>query len=820
MTISLNWLRDYLDTRLTPGQISLILTDIGLEVDRFEKSETIRGGLEGVVVGHVLTCEKHPDADKLSVTTVDTGQPEPLQIVCGAANVAAGQKVLVATVNTTIYPTGEENGIKIKRSKIRGVESLGMICAEDELGLGTGHEGIMVLDPCAAVGSAAIDALGIEDDYTIEIGLTPNRVDAASHFGVARDLAAYLKAHGEKAALRLPPVEAFAQDDNSRETKVVVENTEGAPRYSGVTMTGIKIAPSPEWLQAKLCSIGLNPHNNVVDITNFVLHETGHPLHAFDADKVDGGTIVVKTCPGGTPFVTLDGVERKLSADDLMICSAAKPKCIAGVFGGLESGVSETTTSIFIESAYFNPAFVRRTARRHGLSTDSSFRFERGADPNMAIYALKRAALLIKEIAGGKISSPITDIYPERIEPFRFELSFDRLNRLIGKEIPQETVRTIISALDIAIETEADGVLGVAVPPFRVDVRREVDLAEEILRIYGYNNIDMPQHLHSALSYAPQPDVRRLTNMVSDMLTFSGFNEIMSNSLTKSSYYEGLESHPVSRCVRILNPLSSDLDVMRQTLLFNALETVQLNANRRNTDLKLYEFGNVYAYDESKKAEGGLAPYSETQMLALTVTGSQREASWNVKPEATDFFYLRGVLDKVLKRFGLDMYDLKTETLRSDLFWEALTMAFNGRELVRIGKVSPKLRSRFDLKADVYYLEMDFGLLLKATKKHIITAEELSKYPEVRRDLALLLDKQVTFSALRENAFAAEKKLLKSVSLFDVYEGDKLPAGKKSYALSFVLEDKTKTLTDKEIDRIINNLIARFEKECGATVRS
>lgn len=818
MTISLNWLREYLDTDLTPEQIALILTDIGLEVDRFEKSETIRGGLEGVVVGHVLTCIKHADADKLSITTVDVGEPEPLQIVCGAPNVAAGQKVLVATVNTTLYPTGEENGFKIKKSKIRGVESLGMICAEDELGLGAGHDGIMVLDTDAVPGTKAIDALGIKEDYVIEIGLTPNRIDAASHFGVARDLAAYLKAHGEKSVLSLPSVEAFKQDDNVRQIHVTVENTVGAPRYSGITITGITIAPSPEWLQAKLRSIGLNPHNNVVDITNFVLHETGQPLHAFDADKVDGGAIIVKTCPEGTPFVTLDGVERTLSADDLMICNATKPMCIAGVFGGRDSGVSETTTSIFLESAYFNPAFVRKTARRHGLSTDSSFRYERGADPNMTIYALKRAALLIKELAGGKISSPITDIYPERIEPFRFELSFDRLNRLIGKEIPQETVRTIIAALDIAIETDKDGILGVAVPPFRVDVRREADLAEDILRIYGYNNIEMPERLRSALSYAPQPDVRRFTNMVSDMLTSNGFNEIMSNSLTRSSYYEGLESFHLKNCVKILNPLSSDLDAMRQTLLFNALEAVQLNANRRNADLKLYEFGNVYHYDEA--AGQGLAPYKESLKLALTVMGLQREPSWNVKPQVTDFFFLRGILDKVLKRFGLDIYELKTETLRSDLFGEALSIAVNGRELVQIGKVSSKIRSQFDLKADVYFLELDCGLLLKAIKKHTVTVEDLSKYPEVRRDLALLLDKEVTFSELRRIAFGTEKKLLKSVSLFDVYEGDKLPAGKKSYALSFVLEDKTKTLTDKEIDKIMNNLAAQLEKECGATVRS
>lgn len=820
MTISYNWLTEYLNTDLTPEQIATVLTDIGLEVDKFEKMEAVRGGLEGVVVGEVLTCEKHPDADKLNITSVNVGGEEPLQIVCGAPNVAAGQKVLVATVNTTLYPNGEEEGFKIKRSKIRGVESLGMICAEDELGIGESHDGIMVLAADAVAGTPAIEQLALKGDYVIEIGLTPNRVDAASHFGVARDLAAYLKANNMKCELSLPSVEKFAKDADGRKISIEVQDKEGAPRYSGLTITDIEIAPSPEWMQNYLRAVGINPKNNVVDITNFVLHETGQPLHAFDADKVSGDKIVVRTCPEGTKFTTLDEAERTLSADDMMICNAEKPMCIAGVFGGMESGVSDSTKAIFLESAYFNPVRVRKTARRFGLNTDASFRYERGADPNMVIYALKRAAMLIQQYAGGKVTTDITDIYPTPVEHFRFDLSLDYMNRLIGKEIPADTVRTIIASLDIAIEKEENGVLSVAVPPFRVDVQREADLIEDILRIYGYNNIAVPAKVSSTLTYELKPNKDKLTNMVADYLTSNGFTEIMSNSLTREAYYTDLKSFPAENCVKMLNPLSIDLNVMRQTLLFNAMEAIQLNANRKNADLKLYEFGNVYRYDASKKEEGGLAPYSETAKLAIAITGADREASWNVKPMPTDFFYLRGYAEKLLKRFGLDIYSLKNESLESDIFGDALSFSLNGKELMQMGVVSAKIRDAFDLKSDVYFLEMDFGLLINATKKHKITVTELSKYPEVKRDLALLVDKEVSFSRLRELAFQTEKKLLKSVSLFDVYEGKNLPEGKKSYALSFILEDDTKTLTDKVIDKIMSSLTARFERECGATIRS
>ncbi len=820
MNISYNWLTDYLKSDLTTEELSKVLTDIGLEVDAFSKAETVKGGLEGVVVGEVLTCSKHPDADKLSVTTVNVGSGEPLQIVCGAPNVAAGQKVLVATINTTLYPKGEEKGFKIKKSKIRGLESLGMICAEDELGIGDSHEGILVLDPSAVPGTPAMKALEIKEDYHIEIGLTPNRADAMSHYGVARDVAAWLKANDRKGELVLPSVEAFKKDNDSRTTQIEVIDADGAPRYAGVTITGVKIGPSPEWMQNYLRAIGMNPHNNVVDITNFVLHEIGQPLHSFDADKVDGGKIVVRTCPEGTKFVTLDGVERTLSAEDLTICSATTPLCLAGVFGGLGSGVTENTRNVFLESAYFNPVRIRKTARRHGLNTDASFRFERGIDPDKVLYGLKRAALLIKEYAGGTISSDIIDIYPEKIGAFRFDLSLDFMNRLVGKTIPTDTVKKILSALEVTIENEKDGVLSVAVPPYRVDVQREADLIEDILRIYGYNKIEVSKQVHSSISYTPKPNKEKITNIVADFLTANGFNEIMSLSLTKSSYYDNLKSYPAENCVKIFNPLSNDLNVMRQTLLFGMLEAIQLNTNFRNPDLKLYEFGNVYTYDASKSEDGGLAPYNETARLSIGITGFDHEPSWNVKHARTNFFTLRAIAEKLLRRFGIDIYSLNTQTLDSDLFGEALTMKLGSKELMQIGVVSPQLREQFDLKNDVYFMEMNFGVLVKSTKNLSVTVNELPKYPEVRRDLALLLDKDVIFSRLRDLAFQTERKLLKSVSLFDVYEGDKLPEGKKSYALSFILEDRNATLTDNVIEKTMKNIAGRFERELGAIIRS
>ena len=821
MNISYNWLKRYLKTDLSAEEIAKILTDIGLEVEGFEKIETIKGGLKGVVVGEVLTCENHPDSDHLHITTVDVGGEAPLGIVCGAPNCRQGLKVLCATVGTVLYPGGGDEEFKIKRSKIRGVESLGMLCAEDELGIGESHDGIMELPADAVVGTSAKEYLHIEDDYLIAIGLTPNRVDAASHIGVARDLYAYLKANNIAAELVWPSVEGFQVDNHDLEIKVRVENKEAAPRYAGVSVTGCKIAPSPEWMQNALRAAGINPKNNLVDITNFVLFELGQPLHAFDADKIEGKEVVVRTCSEGTPFVTLDGVERKLTEKDLMICSAERPMCIAGVFGGLDSGVSDETVNVFLESAYFNPVWVRKTAKRFGLNTDSSFRFERGADPRMQVVALKRAAMLMQELAGGKISSEIIDICDCPAEDFVFDFSLKRLKMLVGKEIPEATVRTILDSLEVKILSEQEGVWTVAVPPYRVDVQREADLVEDVLRIYGYNNVEIPQQVRSTLSYAPRPDRTKLMNLAADFLTANGYTEIMSNSLTKAGYYEGLESYTAEHCVKIMNPLSTDLNVMRQTLVFNMLEAMALNINHKNGDLKLYEFGNCYFYNAEKATEENpLAAYSEEYRLAMAVTGVAVPQSWDTKPMKASFFTLRAMAEKLLKRFGQDIYSLKCEPLKSDLYGEAIEVQANGKRLLEIGVVSPKLRKKLDVKQEVYYLELNFDQLVKMTKKHRIQAEELSKFPEVKRDLALLVDRSVSFAQLREVALQTERKLLKRVSLFDIYEGDKLPEGKKSYALSFILEDKSRTLDEKSIERVMSNLQRQFEQKCGATVRA
>ncbi|MDR0509968.1 MAG: phenylalanine--tRNA ligase subunit beta [Rikenellaceae bacterium] len=820
MKISYNWLCDYIEVDLSPERMAGILTDIGLEVDALERVESVRGGLAGVVVGEVASCEKHPDADKLSLTQVDVGS-ETLQIVCGAPNVAAGQKVLVATVGATLYPAGSDEPFKIKRSKIRGVESLGMICAEDELGIGNDHSGIMTLPAEARVGAPAAEVLGLQGDWMIEIGLTPNRIDAASHIGVARDLAAYCKTNGIAARFAMPSVDDFVVDSQALPIAVEVRCTEGAPRYAGVSVTGLKAAPSPQWMQNYLKTIGINPKNNIVDITNFILHELGQPLHAFDADRIEGGRIVVRTCPEGTPFVTLDGVERKLSADDLMICDAAKPMCIAGVFGGAGSGISDGTRNVFIESAYFNPVWIRKSARRHGLNTDASFRFERGIDPNITIYALKCAALMMKELAGGTINSEIVDLYPDPIADFRFDISFAKINSLIGNEIPPQTVRGIIAALDVRIEREADGVMSVAVPPYRVDVQRDVDLIEEILRLYGYNNVEIPAHVRSSLAAAPKPDRGRMAGAASEFLTANGFTEIMSNSLTRAAYYEQLASYPRSACVEIINPLSSDLNVMRQTLLFNVLEAVELNINRRRNDLKLYELGNCYRYDAGAASDDLLSPYVETMRLGVAVTGQEQAPSWNVSARPSGFFTLRAITERLLARFGVDIYGLRCESSDCDLFSEGLVFSQGNRELMRMGTVAAPLLKQFDVKQSVKFLEMDFDALMRAAaRRGEVKVQELNKFPSVKRDLALLLDKGVTFSELRRIAFETERKLLRSVSLFDVYEGDKLEAGKKSYALSFTLEDPSRTLTDEVIERTMTGLVKQFEARVGATVRT
>ena len=820
MNVSFNWLKRYLDCDLSAERMAEILTELGLEVEEFEKIETIKGGLKGVVVGEVLTCEDHPDSDHLHITTVDVGAEAPLQIVCGAANCRQGLKVMCATVGAVLYPIDSDEEFKIKRSKIRGVESLGMLCAEDELGIGRNHEGIMELPAEAVVGTPAKEYLHIADDYLIGIGLTPNRVDAASHIGVARDIAAYLKSRGERVEFKLPSVDGFKIDDTSRTIEVEVVNAEAAPHYAGITVSDCKIAPSPEWMQNELRAAGINPKNNLVDITNYVLFELGQPLHAFDADKIEGGKVVVRSANEGEKFVTLDGVERTLTANDLMICSAERPMCIAGVYGGQDSGISDSTVNVFIESAYFHPVWVRKTAKRFGLNTDASFRFERGIDPNIQVYALKRAAMLMQELAGGRITSEIIDINPTPARDFEFEFSLDRARKLIGKNIPEETFMTILESLDVKVLSRDGEVLTVAVPPYRVDVQREADLIEDVLRVYGYNNIEISDHVNSTLSYAPKPDKARLQNVASDFLTSNGYTEIMSNSLTKASYYEESTSYPAERCVKILNPLSQDLNVMRQTLLFNALEAVELNVNRRNGNLKMYEVGNCYAFAAEKASEENtLAKYVENNRIGITVTGLKTQLSWNSKEETASFFTLRAIVERLLKRFGVDIYALQSEGLECDLYADAIVFKQGPNEVVRMGVVAPIIRKKFDIKQEVYFAEVDFDQLVKMTKKAKVQFKELSKFPEVKRDLALLVNKNVTFSQLRSIAFATEKKLLKSVSLFDVYEGDKLPKGKKSYALSFILEDKNQTLNDKQIERTMANLQAQLEQKAGAEVR-
>ncbi len=833
MKISYNWLKDYIKTDLTAEKAAEILTAAGLEIEGIEKVESIRGGLAGLVVAEVLTCADHPDSDHLHITTVSVGDGgEPLQVVCGAPNVAAGQKVILAQIGAILYPSGEEEGFKIKKSKIRGVESMGMLCAEDEIGVGASHDGIIVLDSAVKAGTPAAEVYDLQDDYVFEVGLTPNRIDAASHYGVARDLAAYLTANGAATAARLADVSAFRVDDaKALPVTVTVEDPAGAPRYAGVTVKGVKVGPSPDWLQQKLRAIGMNPKNNVVDITNFVMHECGQPLHAFDMGQVGGHRIIVRRAVEGEPFVTLDGVERKLSGEDLVICDDKRPMCLAGVFGGMDSGVTDATTDIFIEAAYFDPVSVRKSARRHGLNTDSSFRFERGTDPEMGAYAVRRAALLVKELAGGIVSSDVVDIYPQKIGPFEFSINLGRINRLIGTDIPVATAKAILTGLEIGIRGESeeengDTVLDIAVPAYRVDVQREADVAEEILRIYGFNNVPNPHFIKNVITYGNQKTPDKLIDAASDLLAGLGCVEIMSNSLTKGAYYEGLTSYQAENCVRILNPLSNELNVMRQTLLFNALEAVALNVNRRNGDLRLFEFGNCYFYSPAaaavEGAKGTLKPYREERRLAITVTGLERQPNWNrPKPQASDFFTVKYLAEQLLQRFGVNIYEGYYDTLESDLYSEAVTYTIRGKKLFEMGVVSNKLaRKVFDLKQPVYYMEMNVTQLQKIADTVRVQASELSKYPEVKRDLALLVDKNVTFSQLREAAAKAEKKLLKSVGLFDVYEGDKLPEGKKSYALNFVIEDTTKTLTDTEIERIMGNISAALTKATGAQVRA
>ncbi|WP_259067254.1 phenylalanine--tRNA ligase subunit beta [Mucilaginibacter sp. X4EP1] len=798
MKISYNWLKEFIETDKTPEEISKILTGTGLEVESLEKVQTIPGGLEGLVIGYVKECIDHPNSDHLHITKVDVGTGTDLQVVCGATNVAAGQKVVVATVGTTVHPlTGEP--FKINKSKIRGEVSEGMICAEDEIGLGSSHEGIMVLAADAVVGTPAKEYFNVNDDYLYEIGLTPNRADAASHLGTARDIAAFLKI-----AVKRPDVSAFKVDNTSRTVKVVVENEQASPRYSGLTISGIEVKESPKWLKERLAVIGIRSINNVVDVTNYVLHDLGQPLHAFDADAIKGNTVLVKNTAEGTLFKTLDDVERKLSADDLMISDAEEPMCIAGVFGGAKSGVKETTKAIFLESAYFNAVSVRKTSKRHGLKTDASFRFERGTDPDMTVFALKRAALLIQEVAGGQITSEIFDHYPAPVAPFEIEVTYKNIHRLIGKEIPHGEMKAIIQALDIEVVGETGEGLSLKVPPYRVDITREVDIVEEILRIYGYNNIEIPTQVRASLNNSNRPEKDNVQNLISDLLTANGFNEIMSNSLTKSAYSSDLD-----KAVKILNPLSSDLDVMRQTLLYSGLEAVAYNQNRRNADLKMYEFGKVYEIDEEK--------YKETQRFAIFLSGADRPEQWNQKAKPVSFYNLKAIVDGLLAKLNI------TDTVLEDATCKKLAYGLqykkNNKQLVKFGAVAKDALKKVDVDKEVFYADFNFDLILTAVRKNKIVYEEISKYPAVRRDLSMLIDESVTFGQLKQIAQKTERKLLQDVSVFDVYQGDKLPAGKKSYALSFILQDSEKTLTDKAIDSIMQKLIYNLSKEAGAEIR-
>ncbi|PIP55109.1 MAG: phenylalanine--tRNA ligase subunit beta [Bacteroidetes bacterium CG23_combo_of_CG06-09_8_20_14_all_32_9] len=816
MKISYNWLREYINTDYAPVKIAEILTNIGLEVETIEKFEVIKGGLKGLVVGKILECYKHPGANKLSVTKVDIGNGILLNIVCGASNVAVNQKVVVATIGTTLYKNDDK--FEIKKIKIRGIESEGMICAEDEIGLSNLHYGIMILSEDAVQGTPLREFFKIKDDYIFEIDLTPNRIDAASHYGVARDLAAYLQ-HHKPVVLEKPSVEKFVVQNTNLQINVEVENNNACIRYSGVTISNLIVKESPVWLQDRLRSIGVRPVNNVVDITNYVLFETGQPLHAFDADCIKGNKIVVKTLKEGTKFITLDGVERSLSADDLMICNAEEGMCMAGVFGGINSRVTQKTQRIFIESANFNPLFVRKTSRSHGLSTDSSFRFERGADPNITVYALKRAALLITEIAGGNISSEVVDIYPNPVKENTVELNFANVDELIGKHLSKETIKEIIRSLEIHIIAIKEKSLLLEIPTYKIDVLREADVIEEILRIYGYNNIEVSDKVRSNISYSQKPDKEKINNIISDYLASNGFFEIITNSLTKSSYYESNNLWHKKNLVKILNPISADLGVMRQTLLYSGLESISYNINRKLHDLKMFEFGNCYVYYPELKAEKKDNAYSEDIRLALFVTGNKNKESWTSQTSPVSYFYLKSYVENILKRLGCPLLQLVVYKPDSSIFTEGQMYFYNSKELVSFGLLNNNILKEFALKQPVYFAEFLWDNMLPILKNQQTKFYELSPFPKVRRDLALLLDKEITYSKIVEIAKKKEKKFLQNINLFDVYEGDKIPEGKKSYALSFYLQDETKTLTDFQIDQIMQILSDAFEKELGAVIR-
>ena len=822
MNISYNWLKRYIALQDDAETVAKILTSIGLEVGTVETVETIRGGLKGLVVGEVLSCEAHPNSDHLHVTKVNIGEGEPLPIVCGAPNVAAGQKVIVATIGTVLYD-GDES-FTIKKGKLRGEESWGMICAEDEIGVGTDHAGIIVLPADTPVGMKAADYYHVENDTIIEVDITPNRSDAASHYGVARDLYAYYRSHqNNQITLNKPSVETFKIDSHAMPVKVFVDAPDACPRYTGVSIQGVTIKESPEWLKNSLLAIGLRPINNVVDVTNFVLHECGQALHAFDADKIKGHEIHVRYAAQGEKFTTLDGVEREMDSRDLMIANKDEAMCIAGVFGGLESGVTEHTTNVFLESAYFDPVTIRKTSRRHTLQTDASFRYERGCDPNNTPYVLKRAALLIQEVAGGEVAMEVTDTINGDFKPFDVTIDINRVNTLIGKAIGENTIETILKALEIEILSKNGTIWQLAVPRYRVDVQRECDVVEDILRIYGYDNVEFPEKLNTSLAYGVKPDPEKLRRKIAEQLTAQGFNEILNNSLTKISYYEPLQQMPLASCVKIMNPLSQDLGVMRQTLLFGGLESIARNANRKNSDLKFYEFGNCYHYNAAVREgndENPLRAYSEEAHLGLWLTGNKAAQSWVRKEEKTSFYQLHAYVNNILTRLGIDINTLILERLDNELFSDGLVLkAANGKATGFIGIVNRKVLKAFDIDQEVFYADLEWNQILKLNKQYKAVINDLPKYPEVKRDFALLVDKTVEFADLARAAFAVEKKLLKHVFLFDVYEGKNLEEGKKSYALSFILQDPDNTLKDTQIEAVMNKLKATFEEKFHATLR-
>ena len=820
MNVSYKWLKEYVDFDLTPEQVCAALTSEGLEVDALEEVQSIKGGLKGLYVGKVLTCEMHPNSDHLHVTTVDLGRKTPSQIVCGAPNVAAGQKVIVADLGCVLYDGDKE--FQIKKSKLRGVESCGMICAEDEIGVGSSHDGIIVLPDDAQVGMPAAEYYHLESDWLIEIDITANRADALSHWGVARDLYAWLVQNGYSTSLHRPSCEAFKIDNHDLPIDVTIENTEACKRYACVSITGVEVKESPDWLKNRLTTIGLRPINNIVDITNYVMMAYGQPLHCFDADMVTGNHIIVKDKNEGKKFVTLDGEEHILGEHDLAICNAEEPMCIAGVFGGKGSGTYETTKSVVLESAYFHPTWIRKSARRHGLSTDSSFRFERGIDPNGTIYALKQAAILCQQLAGGKISMDIKDVYPNPMEDFKVDLNYDYVHQLIGKEIGKETIKSIVTSLDMKIEGETEDGLQLSVPPYRVDVQRPCDVVEDILRVYGYNNVEIPTQLKSSLVIKGEEDQKhKLENLAGEQLVGCGFNEIMNNSLTKAAYYDGLNHYPANQLVRMMNPLSSDLNVMRQTLLFGGLESIAHNANRKNPNLRFFEFGNCYQFDpEKKNDEDPIRAYKEETHLGLWITGKRVEGSWAHANEDSSFYELKAYVENILRRIGVQPGMMVMKHSDNNIFDKALSLENRGGKLLgEMGVVSRQLQKKAGIDNPVYFADLNWNAFMKLIRKNKVEFTEISKYPAVSRDLALLLDETIEFRQIEEIARQTEKKLLKSVELFDVYEGKNLPAGKKSYAVNFILQDETKTLNDKQIDAIMQKLIQNLKKQLNCELR-